>query len=86
MFDYFPPEDGGELARHIVGFLVGMATYVASFCLIAGKSHPAFVERDEAQPTCCRCGYNLTGNVSGICPECGRKVRENSECRIANSE
>ena len=20
---------------------------------------------------CSRCGYNLTGNVSGICPECG---------------
>ena len=24
---------------------------------------------------CChRCGYNLTGNVSGICPECGTPV------------
>lgn len=22
----------------------------------------------------CRCGYNLTGNVSGMCPECGRPV------------
>ena len=22
----------------------------------------------------CRCGYNLTGNVSGICPECGSGV------------
>ncbi len=22
----------------------------------------------------CRCGYNLTGNVSGTCPECGTKV------------
>lgn len=23
---------------------------------------------------CCGCGYNLTGNVSGICPECGTPV------------
>lgn len=24
---------------------------------------------------CCQhCGYNLTGNVSGVCPECGQKV------------
>ena len=23
---------------------------------------------------CCRCGYNLTGNVSGYCPECGAVV------------
>lgn len=22
----------------------------------------------------CLCGYNLTGNVSGVCPECGRPV------------
>ncbi len=22
----------------------------------------------------CRCGYNLTGNASGICPECGTPV------------
>lgn len=24
---------------------------------------------------CGNCGYNLTGNTSGICPECGRSVR-----------
>ena len=23
---------------------------------------------------CAHCGYNLTGNVSGICPECGTKI------------
>ena len=23
-------------------------------------------------PTCTPCGYNLTGNTSGVCPECGR--------------
>jgi hypothetical protein len=23
---------------------------------------------------CARCGYNLTGNVSGVCPECGEKL------------
>ena len=23
---------------------------------------------------CSRCGYNLTGNVSGVCPECGWKL------------
>jgi hypothetical protein len=23
---------------------------------------------------CIKCGYNLTGNVSGICPECGEKI------------
>lgn len=26
-------------------------------------------------PNACRnCGYNLTGNASGTCPECGRRI------------
>lgn len=31
--------------------------------------------RDRPQPSdCCRnCGYDLTGNVSGRCPECGQR-------------
>jgi hypothetical protein len=24
--------------------------------------------------TCASCGYNLSGNVSGVCPECGRRT------------
>jgi len=28
----------------------------------------------DAPPTCHKRGYNLTGNVSGICPECGTAV------------
>ncbi len=28
----------------------------------------------KGRPCCRRCGYNLTGNVSGVCPECGEKV------------
>ncbi len=27
------------------------------------------------KPGHCRCGYNLTGNASGVCPECGIKVQ-----------
>jgi hypothetical protein len=30
----------------------------------------------ESPPLCETCGYNLTGNVSGICPECGTRVPE----------
>lgn len=31
--------------------------------------------RHEEFPTCSRCGYNLTGNRSGLCPECGAKLK-----------
>jgi hypothetical protein len=27
-------------------------------------------------PLCDNCGYNLTGNESGVCPECGTKVED----------
>ena len=26
--------------------------------------------------TCGQCGYDLTGNVSGVCPECGTEIRQ----------
>ena len=28
---------------------------------------------------CQACGYNLTGNVSGICPECGMRIEQEVE-------
>ena len=30
--------------------------------------------RPATGPLCAYCGYNLTGNVSGICPECGEPI------------
>jgi hypothetical protein len=30
--------------------------------------------RREGAKCCLKCGYNLTGNVSGVCPECGAEV------------
>ena len=28
----------------------------------------------DGMPHCATCDYNLTGNVSGICPECGTPI------------
>jgi len=30
--------------------------------------------REEISSLCISCGYSLTGNVSGVCPECGTKI------------
>ena len=30
--------------------------------------------RRRRKGLCLKCGYNLTGNVSGVCPECGTKL------------
>ncbi|MCC6581343.1 MAG: hypothetical protein IT440_12980 [Phycisphaeraceae bacterium] len=55
------------------GCLFGVMTlywlYAASLIMIF--RWPAHV---AAAPTCSVCGYNLTGNTSGVCPECNAKV------------
>ena len=40
------------------------------------KSYSTCVEllAKKGPPMCHDCGYNLTGNVSGRCPECGRSI------------
>ena len=29
---------------------------------------------DRGIPICMTCGYDLTGNVNGVCPECGTEI------------
>lgn len=49
----------------IIGFLVG-----TPFVLL----RRARAARRHAPGRCNRCDYDLTGNESGVCPECGTKV------------
>jgi hypothetical protein len=30
--------------------------------------------RTPGHAVCVNCGYNLTGNISGVCPECGKPI------------
>jgi len=39
-------------------------------CLF-GWAARALPRSEPCNGTCLACGYNLTGNISGICPECG---------------
>ncbi len=51
-----------------------MAVVLVLLCLPAG----ALLRRDPPPPRghCQSCAYNLTGNVSGVCPECGERRAE----------
>ena len=43
---------------------------------VGGLIAPARRRRTDGHPHCPKCGYDLTGNESGICPECGNPVPE----------
>src|SRR6185503_18681661 len=44
------------------------AVFVACFCACFGMLGR---RRAVPEPGRCVCGYDLTGNTSGVCPECG---------------
>lgn len=68
------------------GCLVGLGTMTGIFgglLVMAWAFGPGilllfYYQARRAQPGHCRvCAYDLTGNQSGICPECGTPTREN---------
>ncbi len=60
-----------ELAMMVITAISTVGPGVAAFFLM-GKPPPR-------QGECQQCGYNLTGNTSGTCPECGTKVETDDE-------
>ena len=51
------------------GDLIGLAVGAAAGSYYAWRvAHP---DPRTLSGHCNKCGYNLTGNLSGICPECG---------------
>ena len=47
-----------------------------SYPLLAFLRGPLRRYRRRRNGLCLKCGYDLTGNVSGVCPECGTEVNE----------
>ncbi len=37
-------------------------------------------------PECVKCSYNLTGNTSGTCPECGTPLSEEAQSKLRDKE
>jgi hypothetical protein len=71
--DPYPPADA-ELQPWING-LAGViwAAAITIGCLVGWRTHRKNVRVADATH-CRQCGYDLTGNVSGRCPECGEAV------------
>jgi len=60
--------------RNAWNFTMPLWLIVIAFCVLGAMMMAAATRRRP--PGCCvQCGYDLTGNESGRCPECGRDVR-----------
>jgi hypothetical protein len=64
------PASGGSTFVRLVIPLWSLAG--ATVALPAGRAAARLWRRSRRRPGgCAACGYDLTGNVSGVCPECG---------------
>ena len=57
-----------------------VSLYAVGFCLTWVFLRRRLRRCRRLHSGCCsRCGYNLTGNTSGVCPECGTAILRGSE-------
>lgn len=55
---------------------IGAVALIAAFIYVLDwrGRRPELLARFSTSPSCRFCQYNLTGNLSGICPECGTPI------------
>lgn len=67
--DYYVALARGEIEISI--HLIWLAVFFVLLAFLTEGIRRAIVRRRVAWTRCGECSYNLTGNISGICPECG---------------
>ena len=66
-------EAGPTILKVVLPFWLPTAVF-ATCPLLGWLSHRRRLRRRHDSGRCRMCGYNLTGNLTGVCPECGRPV------------
>ena len=86
--DYRLPRSGGEALRQAGAFFIG--AFIAALLpgswichrWIQGKP----VWKDVVFGKCRKCGYDVRGNPSGICSECGTAFRKSATIQTDSSD
>jgi hypothetical protein len=70
----------GETAESRTWVAPMWVLYLLLLALPAARVAAVIRRRCRRQSGCCtHCGYNLTGNTSGVCPECGTATRAGAQ-------
>ena len=64
----------GTRLHHLVVPIWMLSLLLAVYPGVAFIRGPLRRYRRRRKGCCIKCGYNLTGNVSGFCPECGARI------------
>ena len=73
-YPYWFEVSKGWLYGPIGGPLWVLVALLATYPAIAVIRGPVRRFRRRRAGLCVECGYNLTGNVSSVCPECGTEI------------
>jgi hypothetical protein len=75
----------GDVNIDFVGFMVFIGMIYNAPGFLVCTLFAFWKTRVRHKPgECVNCGYNLTGNMSGICPECGMKLNPSGQPRPQN--
>ena len=76
----YPSVSLGGTFGHWYTIVIPMWLPVIALLLLPVLSAAMFVRKRSRRSGsgCIRCHYNLTGNTSGVCPECGTPISKNS--------
>lgn len=78
----FSYSDWPPVSQRIAASCVVSVHFGSAFGLLAAYPALAFIRgplrrhRRRRKGLCLKCAYDLKGNVSGVCPECGKKTRQ----------
>ncbi len=77
------PISGATNALGVGGFILMMVglpwSGFAGIQLLLRVIWALMEKRSDDTDSCTACGYNLTGNLSGVCPECGTRISGGTE-------
>lgn len=77
--------DSRELSRWTLMVTIPLpSTLPGAWC--GSRPHRRRVLERERQGKCVKCAYDLTGIVSGVCPECGAKCPNVQKSKSPNNE
>lgn len=81
------PSTGREVMLPAQGLSIPLWLPIASLAALAFVSWYSRIKPFIRRPnSCCKnCGYDLRGNVSGLCPECGRTIPDKQRQVFAES-